>query len=432
MAWQAAAAGISAAYNIYNFDQQYNSGRLGDFVRNRRRRNPSVRMPRGMSIYGKRRRVGDGPGVGNVSVTGGYVNDVHWKRQRTLGRVNVKKLSKQGVDAYYDRWQAMSPYSSLSGNLWLTKNVDAVSENGVTLANYKSMPLYMWDLTSARNYVNGADTIPDAAYQLVLNTVSGIYHWTVVRGQKIDVGTYPAAGVGSKQNSTWQLFKTPRISTVNDHPLNDQILDWVKCQFVFSGTKKTSHKIWVQVVQLDDLVQPAANEYTPGTADLSTVVTSMARDENSNYMQSARWYGNKMNRLIDGPFATSEPTTRRFKETILDQKVLEFNPTASYEENGAALVHKQTLNMFLKMGRRCRYDWKDDEGAPPIHVGDGDIETSADRGVHFCYVDPKARVFLRVMSQVYADRSVSYYTADQDVFPSFDVRITRKWLHSTQ
>ena len=140
MAWQAAAAGFTAAYNLYNFDQQYNQGRLANFVRNRRRRDPSQRMPRGMSIYTKRRRTDGVRGGDAVGVGGAYVNDIHYKRKRTFGKVNIRKLAKQGTTALFDRFQVMGRYGNTAGNLVLGRLDAVTTQSGSGIANYVGLP----------------------------------------------------------------------------------------------------------------------------------------------------------------------------------------------------------------------------------------------------------------------------------------------------
>lgn len=431
MAWQAAAAGVTAAYNIYNFDQQYNNGRLANFVRNRRRRNPSNMLPRGMGPFFKRRRGNDGPSV--VEGPGAaYVNDRHHKRRRTLGRVNIRKLAKEGTAAVYDRWQLMNSYGLTSiRNLVLHKEGTVSNQDGTANANLLGYPYYMWDLTAVRNVVSGNENVPDCAFQLVKSTVNNSFYWNLLRGQNITTG---ALGV-DKGTAGYQWYKTPKAELYGDAPYDSAILDWVNVQAVFHGSKRCSHKIWMEVVQIEPSAQPDNQlNYLPAAA-LSSGPLTMGKDEGGQYTAagagSQAHYTNMMARLTDGPFATALYGTRKMRERVLDRKCIEFSPVASFEENGTPLVHKQTINFFLKMGRKVNYAWQENDWNAANILGDNNIETEVDRGSHSVLVHPNARVFFRVFSQTYnkvGDDAI--FANPNDCSPSFDIRISRKFIVS--
>ena len=204
---------------------------------------------------------------------------------------------------------------------------------------------------------------------------------------------------------------------------------------MFFGSKKTSHKIWVDVVQMDPELQPRAGAlslgYTPDYP-LSASGMNMGCDEQTNLVDGYQWWTNELARLMDGPFATFGSKVKKLRFNILCRKTIEFTPVSSYEEAGSALVHKQTMNLFLKMGRKCDFAWRNDTAPGSSVLGDAAVETDVETGQHACYVHPNARVFLLVRSQVYNKvGDDAAFAANTDCAPSFDIRISRKWLISS-
>lgn len=434
MAYQAAIAGVSAAYRLYRADQDFNQGRVAEWIRNRRRRNPSTRMPRGMAIIGKRRRFAGGNNVDAVDegAGGGYVNDRHHKKTRTLGKVHLRKLAREGVHELYDRYQLMGLYGKQAGLLSFAKDGAVTAQDGSTvIANGATCPVFLWDLTCARNNVSGTEYVPNVGYQMYRETTTGNILWNSLRAQAINTGV----AATNKGQSSYQVFAAPRALTSLDSPLDNALLDWVKCQFVFYGSKKTSHKIWVDVVQLDPELQPRAAALNLGfqPADaLSTGGLQMGCDEQTWQVDGYQWWTNELARLMDGPFATFGSKVKKLRMKILCRKTIEFTPVSSYEEAGSALVHKQTMNLFLKMGRKCDFAWRNDVAPGSSVLGDTALETDVETGQHSCYVHPNARVFLMVRSQVYNKvGDDAAFAANTDCAPSFDIRISRKWLISS-
>lgn len=364
-------------------------------------------------------------------VGGGYVNDRHHKKTCRLGRVHIRKLAREGVAAVYDRFQKMGQYGRQTGYLSLAKGNAANAQDGTTaVGGYVTAPVYMFDVTASRNYYNAAEYVPDVGYQVLCGTGSSSVAFNKVLGQNISTGVN---GV-DKGTAGWQRYESSRVAAAFDSPLDSAILDWVKVQLIFFGAKKTSHKIWIDVCQMDPQLQPRAQQLNLGylSADpLSAAATTIGTDEQTNIVDGYQWWNNELARLQDGPFATYASKVKKMPFKILARKTVEFTPVSSYEEAGSALCHKQSVNMFLKMGRKCDFAWRNDT-APPLILGNSTIETDVELGQHACYVHPKARVFLMIRSQVFnkvGDNAA--FGADADCAPSFDIRISRKWLVSS-
>lgn len=363
---------------------------------------------------------------------GGYTNDFHHKKTRRLGRVNLRKLAREGVHNIYDRYQMMGLYGKQTGLISLAKDKAVIAQDGTTtIANAANAPVCLFDLTCTRNNVAGTQYVPNVGYQLYRDTAAGSLVWNHLRGQNITTGV---AGT-DKGTVTYQVFSAPRALANLDSPLDNGILDWVRCQFVFFGAKKTSHKIWVDVCQLDGELQPRAQSVNLGQLPsdaLSATGVVMGCDEQTSLIDGQQWWTNECSRLMDSPFATYGSKVKKLRFKILSRKQLEFSPVSSYEEAGSALCHKQSLNLYLKMGRKCDFAWRNDAQPGASILGDANIETDVEAGQHACYVHPNARVFLMVRSQVFNKvGDDAAFTTDADVAPSFDIRITRKWLISS-
>lgn len=432
-------AGVRA-YNTYKqleeLDATFNSGRGKNWLKAKLQRaaNRRQRMPRAFGVMAKRRRFAGGNNVDAVAegAGGGYVNDRHHKKMRTLGKVNLRKLAREGVHELYDRYQLMGLYGKQSGLLSFAKDAAVTAQdNSTVIANGATCPVFLWDLTCARNNVAGTEYVPNVGYQMYRDTANGNILWNPLRSQNITTGV----AASNKGTSSYQVFGAPRALTFLDSPLDNALLDWVKCQFVFCGSKKTSHKIWVDVVQMDPELQPraAALNLGYGNADpLSNGGLQMGTDEQANLVDGYQWWTNELARLMDGPFATYGSKVKKLRFNILCRKTIEFTPVSSYEEAGSALVHKQTMNLFLKMGRKCDFAWRNDTAPASSVLGDTTLETDVETGQHSCYVHPNARVFLLVRSQVYNKvGDDAAFVANTDVAPSFDIRISRKWLISS-
>lgn len=363
-------------------------------------------------------------------VGGGYVNDRHHKKTARLGRVNLRKLAREGVCAIYDRWQKMGVYGRQAGSYSFAKdNVPLAQDGTTTLTGTVTCPVYLWDISSCRNYFSGAEYVPYAGYQVLRASTGSQVYFNPLRGQNISTGV-DGADQGTCQ---WQTYEAPRIAASFDSPLDNGILDWVKVQIVLYGARKTSHKIWIDVCQMDPELQPRAVGVNLGTLTSSALASStrgIGCDEQTNTVDGYQWWVNELGRLIDGPFTTYGQKVKKLKFKVLSRKVVEFTPVSSYEEAGAALCHKQTVNMFLKMGRKHDFGWRNDV-APANVLNDTVIQTDVELGQHATVVHPNARVFLMMRSQVFnkvGDNAA--FTADTDCAPSFDIRISRKWLIS--
>lgn len=357
-------------------------------------------------------------GVGDLGV---YQNDSHYKRKRTLGKVNIRKLAKIGTKALYDRWQRMGLYGAAYGSNWLARGVDnPLAEDDTTvLAGWTARPLYMWDLTSTRNYINAVEKVPAMAWQLLSNTAAGTFAWKHIRGQNIGTG----APGNFKNSSRWQWMTTPRSGQV-DEPYDGALLDWVKIQAVFWGSKKQSHKIYLEIVQMDPIFTPSqAPVGHDALGALDTAITLPTYDEQGGSAHNNVAYTNIVTRMVDSPFATWAHQQRNMNLRVLDRKVLEFAPVASFEENGDAQVHKQTVNSFIKFGRKLNYAWENDNTESAGVLGDAAIEGDIEKGMHSVIVHPRARVYLRIWATNYVGD-----TEDNTYAPSFDLRITRKLI----
>jgi len=390
-------------------------------------------MPRGFGVYKRARGNGSGEDpVGDIKYNGGYVNDKHVKSLKRLGRVTLKKIAREGVESLYDRWQRMGLYGRQTGYFSFAKDGAAVAQDGTTasMTNWVNCPAFLWDLTCSRNSFSANEYVPNVAYQMIRNTSSGLIGWNYLKGQVISTGV----DATDKSGASYQYYGTPRASSLFDHPFDNAILDWAKIQMVFYGSKKTSHKIWVEVCQLDPELQPKAQTLNLGSlaADaLSSTPGALGQDEQAQTIDGQQMWTNELARLVDGPFATFSAKCKKLRYKVLHKRTLEFTPVASYEEAGSALVHKQTFNLFLKMGRRCHFAWRND-GAPGSSIlGDTNLETDVERGMHSTYCHPNARIFLLVKTQVFNKvGDDAAFAADSDCAPSFDIRISRKWLTS--
>lgn len=429
-------AGVRA-YNtlkqVEELDATFNSGRGKKWLKAKLQRaaNRRQRMPRAFGVMAKRRRFDNAGGGDAVGVGGAYVNDIHYKRQRTLGKVNIRKLAKQGTTAIYDRWQRMGRYANTSGSLFLSRlDPVTVGMDGTTaLVNASSgLPMYLWDLTSSNNYISGALSYPIPAWRALKIDSNGSIVWNGVRSENITTG---ALGT-SYGSANWQYYDTAKASGGLESPYEAGLLDWVKIQMVVWGAKKASSKVWVEICQLDEMLQPFNDNLQAlfGTALPASTIPSHTDPVEGGTKNQDLYYTNFFTRLVDSPFATYTREMRPLRYKVLDRKVLEFSPVASFEENGTALAHKKTLNFYLKMGRKCNYTWNNDIATTGSIIGNAAIETQKNQGQHDCYVHPNARVFLRVYSNTFQSTGESVFTNPEDAAPSFDIRISRKMLIS--
>lgn len=381
----------------------------------------------------KRQRRSSGAG-GSVDVVaqpgvGAYANDTFIKKRRTLGRVNIRKLARAGVSAIYDRWQQMQAYGVSKGSMSLDRLGPTLTQTGLELERHYACPMYLWDLTAFKNTINGAVVVPQVAWQLVqyvspVGTNPKSYRWNPIISQNISTGQ-PGTDL---QGMSYQEYFTPKTvaNEAGDLPLDACLLDWVKVQGVFWGSKKHSHKIHIEIVQMARELAPASYGQ-PSPFNLALGASSLVPDDTQN----ERWYANWTARSMEHPYSDWDKEVKKYQIKVLARRTIEFSPVASFEENGSADAHKTSLNEFIKMGRKCDLAWQGAGGElvnVPVNAGElavnDPVTTMINRGRHSNFVHPNARVYLRIWSDAYYDGTAP------DRCASFDLRITRKYLVS--
>jgi len=153
-----------------------------------------------------------------------------YKKKVTLPSL-VKEVRQKAETMLY-RFGGMTGGGIGNGYFWCNKLVNDVND---------SMPLYLFDLTSINNVVNGVTTTAQPLRRCKVSP-SGAVSWDSVNGLN-------ATGAVSDR---WVDEKAPSTSTTLDFPHEKSRLLWTDVRLNLYGAKAKATKFIIQVIKLND------------------------------------------------------------------------------------------------------------------------------------------------------------------------------------
>lgn len=283
------------------------------------------------------------------------------------------KLLDQNKQSVVYGYRNYSAFGGTAGTMSLG-NVSATPTTGAM-----DVPLHMWDLTGCINNVNGGIVAP------------GIYS-----RPKFDTPNSPTTvswvndGIGSLnvENSDGV------VANGQNYPMGSDTLDWVQAKLLFYCPTTLPCRFQIDVVQLKDTrLVPVDATPQPGfqAAFYQALVKKFAYSplEPCNY---------KMNKYLK----------------VLHTQTFILNPKESTE---AVNTIFREVNIFLRLNRRCTYDWNDKVTTSTLASSIA-AETGQDIATT---VHPRARIFLMIRGQARNNNTFSSL-----IMPSYDIALRMK------
>jgi len=242
-------------------------------------------------------------------------------------------------------------------------------------------PIVLYDLTSQPNVINNTLVYTTPCWKPVFTTVTDVaaLQW--------------AQNINAVQ---WAVENSATSAALLDTFAGAEcILDWAQIKLLFYAATTQTQRYQVDVVQIKDdrLVPDAANTSQFACAFWQAAVKKFAY---SSLEPGAPKY------------------SRYFKILHSQTWIMDSKDTIETEQ-----AHMRELSVFLKLNRRCKFDWEDHDRMNLLNV---EGQTNTDQNIKTT-VHPKARIFLMIRAQ---SKYTSVYTHDPTIHPSFDIVLRTK------
>lgn len=260
-------------------------------------------------------------------------------------------------------------YGSFAGAFGLNtlENSSTTSSTGTLYC-----PIRIYDITAAPNVVSGVATYPLIAWAPTFSdpTAAGTISWT--QGSQL--------AIENVNNAT---------TIVNNFPGGSDTLRWVQVKLLFFAPLIIPSTIQVDIVQIKD------DRLYPDLSNTSTMATA--------FWQSA------LKKFMKNPLEPGDHKYSKYFKILYTQSFI-MEPKLSVEAVSTNMVQK---NIFLRLNRKCSYDWQDQDKMGMLTNSEGQINTDTTMST---FVDPKARIYLMIRGQ--AGNSTAF---TQSLHPSYDI-----------
>lgn len=288
-------------------------------------------------------------------------------------QVAMSKFVRDNISKNIYSYRTYSQFGGLTGNIGLL-NVSPTTSTGPF-----QVPLNLWELTSSPNIVNGTITYPAIRWAPVFSTPlsSATLSWT-------NDGTL---SIENADNAT---------SYVQNMPSGSSHLNWVKAKMLFYAPTTVPCRFQIDIVQFKD---------TRLVPDASTGISDFARS----------FYQAMVKRFAFSPLEDGDTKYQKYMKVLYTNSFI-LNPKESTESVNTIL---RQVDIFLRLNRRCTYDWEDNDGMNVLTL-DGQTNTGVNNKLQ---VHPRARIFMIIRAQ--AQNSTAYSAT---VHPSYELVL--KTAHS--
>lgn len=283
---------------------------------------------------------------------------------------NAWKLLNQNKSSTIYGYRALSAFGGSNGNLSLT-NVSPTTSTGPW-----APPCHLFDLTSAINVVNGVATSPNIWF----------------RPQFSDPTAAATLSWGNTQN--WTLENTDHApSIVDTYPNGSDTLDWVQAKLMCYCPLQLPSRFQIDVVQFKD--------------------TRLIPGEGTSQFAAAFWQGvNK--RFSYSPLEGGDYKYQKYFKTLYTNTFI-LNPKENTE---AVNTIFREVNIFMRLNRRCTYDWEDQDRMNM--VASADFQQNDGTNIKTT-VHPRARIYLMIRAQ--SGWGTAFSNA---IMPSYDIVLRTK------
>lgn len=259
-----------------------------------------------------RTRTRRGPGEEG---TGGYAQWTQRYAQARFGRLTPKKIDSLSLDRVVFTHRRIGPFNDY-GQVFFG--------NYITATGAWETPLYLFELNSCNNYINGNKTSFNPVKRLT--QVGTAMRWVDVAGHQADGTTFDAA---------WQAENSSHLDSSSlTFPGDTAIHKWSSLDLELWGCKNKPTKFHVMLCQLSE-------DVLPDYADRSG--------------QSAEFWQAMIKHYTYSPLAKIDDGFSKKKLKILKQYKVNLDPTASYENDPDP--HVKTLKLFYRFNRKSNFKW---------------------------------------------------------------------------
>ena len=320
--------------------------------------------------------------------------------KKSLNNV-YKILSASTAHNWYQTYAATALWGSASpwGYNQMTNNQSAA---GSTL----TLPLYIHDLNSVPNVVNGTITTPSASFVMqAANETAGA------------AITFKPTGYGT--NGSQELFLQNTVGASNNadsYPGAEDmhISTQIKLNLVGALSIPITFHVYIVSFKKDYLCPDVMNTLT------QTTTTTAA----SYYAEAVAFWESLIKPMLYNPILVqSSPHLKDMKVHKHDAFHLEPKLSTEPQSNeGAAATwpHVKTVSYFERYNTKCDYKW-DDNASVPL-TGTGDVQR--DVGDVRCTVAPQKRKYLIVMAESFETNQSQTFNTVRNA--SYDFMIKHK------
>lgn len=321
----------------------------------------------------------------NKEGTGSYSQWTQDYKAGRFGRLTGKKIDSLSYDRVIYCHRRIGPFNDY-GQVWLS--------NYFSPNSTQFYPLFLFELNSCNNMINGVYTGAAPVVQLTQNGTN--MNWEQFYAQN------PNGTLGS---AYWQQEMTGHTAgSAGSVPLMNAIHKWSSLDLELWGCRNKPTKYHICLCQFSEDVLP----------DFGTAVN-----------QAAEFWQAMVKHYTYSPLAKMDDGFNRKKMKILKQYTYNIDPTANFENDPDP--HVKTVKLFYKFNRKTNFAWKfsDPQVQGVVDMNDPDWRqevNSVQTNAH-----PNARIYVMVRASNFT-KITSPNPITNDTTPSFSWRMRTCWM----
>lgn len=331
----------------------------------------------------------------------------------------VTKLVKSSIQSNIWRWSAINPYMNTTVaprnvlNTQVGGGAYALQNGNDAVGSNLHVPLHMFDLTSANNFVQGTYIYKNPSYMPVFQNSSGS---NITWSNMVTDTNNGAVG------SNWNIESTTgTASSFGTSPYTKANLDYVEARLLCYGAANMATDFSIDLVQIkEDYMHPG---FVTNTSNLNSNITSNADYANSTIAV----YESLLKPYVAHPLNSINPRQAHSHFKVLKSIKFTLQPRLS-NETDANVGHCKQVNLFWRANRTLKFDWGENLIDPQLsgQVASAYKTWIGNNGMLQTSVVPKARVYLMVRAT--NPTNVNYGSSAPTVLltPSYDILLRQK------
>lgn len=286
--------------------------------------------------------------------TGGYAQWTQRYAQARFGRLTPKKIDSLSLERVIFTHRRIGPFNDY-GQQWLPNYIAA---NGIW-----ECPLYLFELNSCNNFINGTKTDHSPVKRLYQSGQE--IGWLDVQGHTSD---------GNVLSAAWQTENSSHLNTASmTFPGDTAIHKWSSLDLELWGCRNKPTKYHIMLCQISEDVLP---------------------DYAQTGGQRAEFWQSMVKHYTYSPLAKMDDGYSKKKFKILKQYKVNLDPTASYENDPDP--HVKTLKLFYRFNRKCNFKWVFSTPNPLTITDMNQPDWKAELNQNTNQVHPNARLYVMI------------------------------------